>query len=286
MLPGFLCIGAQKAGTSWLFVQLQQHPQVWMPPVKELHYFDHLYVPENRKWTKWHVVGGASRALKWHVNNVKNPDFDYVRYLTDLASKDLFTEAWYERAFERPAAKGKLLGDITPEYSTISEEGISHVRRLLAGVKIIYIIRDPVDRALSQVRMNLQRRGLATPQETDWLAAIDEWDIRNRGDYKTYVPRWRSAFAAGDLLFVNYRDITSRPVELMTEMEQFLGIDRHKDYSGLTRKVHETKAMVVPATVRSRLEESLWAQVEFVRSEFGPGFLVRNSIRMQEQPSV
>src|SRR4051794_11487807 len=121
MLPHFLCIGAQKAGTSWLFVQLQQHPQVWMPPVKELHFFDHLFVSENRKWTRWHIQSGVRKCLKWHINNVEKTDFGYVRYLADLAGRDLFTAEWYERAFDRPGAAGRKLGDITPEYSTISE---------------------------------------------------------------------------------------------------------------------------------------------------------------------
>jgi hypothetical protein len=40
--PDFLCVGAQKAGTSWLYRQLEPHPDFWMPPVKELHYFDQL----------------------------------------------------------------------------------------------------------------------------------------------------------------------------------------------------------------------------------------------------
>src|SRR6185295_12624998 len=38
--PDFLCIGAQKAGTGWLYEQLRSHPGFWMPPMKELHYFD------------------------------------------------------------------------------------------------------------------------------------------------------------------------------------------------------------------------------------------------------
>ena len=35
--PDFLCVGAQKGGTSWLYRQLEAHPDFWMPPVKELH---------------------------------------------------------------------------------------------------------------------------------------------------------------------------------------------------------------------------------------------------------
>src|ERR671918_378664 len=39
-VPTFLGIGAQKARTSWLYQHLREHPNVWMPPEKELHYFD------------------------------------------------------------------------------------------------------------------------------------------------------------------------------------------------------------------------------------------------------
>jgi hypothetical protein len=40
MYPNFLGIGAQKSGTTWLHDNLARHPQVWLPPVKEIHYFD------------------------------------------------------------------------------------------------------------------------------------------------------------------------------------------------------------------------------------------------------
>jgi hypothetical protein len=36
--PDFLCVGAQKGGTSWLYRELERHPDFWMPPVKELQY--------------------------------------------------------------------------------------------------------------------------------------------------------------------------------------------------------------------------------------------------------
>ena len=38
--PDFLCIGAQKAGTTWLYDNLKKHPDLGLPDVKELHYFD------------------------------------------------------------------------------------------------------------------------------------------------------------------------------------------------------------------------------------------------------
>ena len=38
--PGFIGIGMERAGTSWLFTQLASHPDIWVPPLKEIHYFD------------------------------------------------------------------------------------------------------------------------------------------------------------------------------------------------------------------------------------------------------
>ncbi|AHY45759.1 Hypothetical Protein RradSPS_0476 [Rubrobacter radiotolerans] len=40
MYPHFIGIGAQKAGTTWLDRNLECHPGIWMPPRKEIHYFD------------------------------------------------------------------------------------------------------------------------------------------------------------------------------------------------------------------------------------------------------
>ncbi len=38
-LPNFLIIGAAKSGTTSLYVYLMQHPEIYMSPVKETHFF-------------------------------------------------------------------------------------------------------------------------------------------------------------------------------------------------------------------------------------------------------
>ncbi len=39
MLPDFLGIGAPRTGMTWLYENLRRHPEVWLPPIKEIHYF-------------------------------------------------------------------------------------------------------------------------------------------------------------------------------------------------------------------------------------------------------
>jgi hypothetical protein len=271
-LPSFMCIGAQKAGTSWLYVQLAQHPSIWMPPVKELHYFDHLFVPQNRRWTMHHIRSGASAALRWQFNNAKQVDFVYLHYLCKMVTDEPFTERWYRALFDRPAAKNKVLGDITPEYSTIPDEGIGYVRSLLGAVKLIYIIRDPVDRVLSQLRMSVERKQFVPQTDADWEACFSDWDLLNRGDYRTYIPRWRRQFTDRDVLFVPYRKIGAAPTALMADVEAFIGVDKYKGYKALDQNVHATEKVGVPSFVKTRFAEILKEQIDFLNAEFGKDF--------------
>ena len=48
-MPDFIGIGAQKAGTTWLYDMLAQNPSIWLPPLKEVHYFDYINAPEARR---------------------------------------------------------------------------------------------------------------------------------------------------------------------------------------------------------------------------------------------
>ena len=68
-LPSFLCIGAQKAGTTWLHAQLRSHPKVWLPPIKELHYFDHKFVKGQKKWTRSFIKSRTEVRSKSRIKN-------------------------------------------------------------------------------------------------------------------------------------------------------------------------------------------------------------------------
>jgi Sulfotransferase family len=277
LLPQFLGIGVQKGATSWLWVNLKEHPEIWMPPFKELHFFDYRFVPESRKWALGHIHQNAQRALRWHVQGANKPiDFEYVGYLAAAASRDVFSEAWYRRLFNRPAAGSRMRGDITPEYCQIGAEGIAEVKSLLGAPKLIYTIRDPVSRALSQIRMNLHRRGLGNGSKpVDWAAIIGEPAIDQRGDYARYVPQWRDAFGERDLLFLPFGDVAKRPEGVMQEVERFLGIAPFARYSQLRAKVHETEPIPLPDEVVAQVRQRMAPQVEFLRSFFGPDFLDR-----------
>jgi hypothetical protein len=65
MLPHFIGIGAQKSGTSWLHVQLEQHPQVFLPPEKELDFF---FRDLPREWYESRFAGAPAERLRGEIS--------------------------------------------------------------------------------------------------------------------------------------------------------------------------------------------------------------------------
>ncbi len=244
-----------------------------MPPVKELHFFDHLYIPENRPWTLGHIRKGVTEALKWHVQN-DMVNFDHFRYLVDLGSKEPFTESWYRACFDRPGALGKKVGDITPEYSTLPEEGVRYIHDLLGpDLRLIYIIRNPLERALSQLKMNITRRGKEKEPETFWLAAAKDPVLLQRGDYQTYIPRWEKSFPRENILYLPYRMVSSDPTEVLRKVEAHIGVTPLPKYNRISDRVHRTPVAKVPEICVTYLKNILSEQDNYLLDRFGRDFV-------------
>src|SRR3989449_8722430 len=88
--PDFLCIGAHKGGTTWLYQQLDSHPDFWMPPFKELHYFDQL--------------SNVERASSPRCRDER--DLRFLESIKNLSAKPYIDLEHYARLFD---AKGSLL---------------------------------------------------------------------------------------------------------------------------------------------------------------------------------
>ncbi|MFV0384447.1 sulfotransferase family protein [Paracoccus sp. (in: a-proteobacteria)] len=268
--PGALCIGAQKSGTSWLAQMLGQHPRIWIPPFKEVQYFNQLFIPEHQRWIAWHYRNKPGEIRDRHAarNLPMPPELD--AYLDGLTKGKMFHNHWYKRVFA-PAPAHAMPMDFTPEYSTLPDEGVEYVANFLPKAKIVYLVRHPVDRAISQLRMNL-RREKRNPQTTaEWLAELDSPVLYDRGDYAAYLPRWRRHYP--DMLILPYGRIARDPENLLAGVEDYLGIGPFV-YSNMRSKVFATPpGLTPPPQVAEALERRLEPQVAFLTAEMGADFV-------------
>jgi len=173
-----VCIGAQRAMTSWLHGVLSAHPEVTSFP---------NFQP---------VTSTSKEAHYWDWNHDRGAD-------------------WY-RVLMRPLDEHQKSIDATPDYAFLSSAQIGECKALSPEARVIYILRDPLARAVSAIRMHTMwaTKGAAAEVHRITLdkAFVERckharlWD---HGAFVENVKRWRAHYP--DLLVVNYEDLRAAP---------------------------------------------------------------------------
>lgn len=271
-LPSFLCIGATKAGTSWLNEQLECHPGVCMPVVKELHYFSAISDPTHREWATKSVAKAFRRELRRARQQSGEPARAMVRHIRGLMALEQFSPAWYRACFDRPDHAGGVCGEITPAYAELSDAGIETLLALLPQVRIIHLLRHPVSRALSHLRMAAHRRETPATEQALLQLLDDNPALLSRGEYQTQIPRWQRHIPAERLLIRPFGMVRDTPLQLLQEVERFIGVPAFDAYP-VAEQVNSTRSIEIPAAVVAAVTERVQPTVDFLRQTYGEAFL-------------
>jgi len=194
--PTFLVVGAAKSGTTSLHYFLEQHPEVCVPPCKETYTF-------NRK----------SMAETWP--SVRSYDEEkYLELFSTHATEQ--TRAW---------------GEVTTSNLYYHEEAVAEIKRRLGDVKIIILIRNPIDRAYSSYTFAHASFGETLPFEE----ALEEEQKRidqklmfmghytALGFYFDAVKNFITAFGRHRVFLTE--DLKARGPDTMREIFEFIGVD-------------------------------------------------------------
>ena len=273
LFPDFLVIGAQKAGTTWLQRNLQTHPEIWMPPEKELHYFDEKIeleggllkrlrgeAPADKRWRRQ-----AKSRLKQSPKDLKWQDVAWdLKYFLVRP-----TDAWYASLFER--GEGKITGETTPDYSILDRARISHVHDVMPHAKIVFMMRSPLERPWSAMDMGLRVRGRSwdTLKDKRVFRRFDRGRSRLMTDYMRTLETWGS-FYPEDRIFVGFlEDVHFFPEELLRRLYGFLGVDAFSEHNVIKRKIHSGFQETMPARFASYLARSYHGDLKRLSARFG-----------------
>jgi len=262
--PHFICIGAHKAGTTWLYENLKRHPSVWLPPIKELHYFDGM--PGLPK-----VAQRLNEAIKEIVEIGRIPDpakLDLMRKYVLVQPKDF---AWYRSLFE-PAGE-RLAGDMTPAYATLAGPVVGRIRELLPDCRIIFIMRNPIERAWSHFRSNAEKAKVdMTAVGLDTIRRqIDSPSSQIRTAYTRTIETWEQSFPRDRILYLFYDDLLADRDSFLDAVCRFLGIPFDKRHFADTRDAVVNRSMVleIDPSVRAYLARKYHEEIRALQRRFG-----------------
>lgn len=268
-------VGATKAGTTWLYRYLAGHPDCHLRSVKELHYFTSL-------------EGGFDRQIK--VNRAKADTLAAQvpslsggkaararRALADLRAWLAVLErragdmAAYRAYLEDGRGDRRLVADITPAYAELPPDRLRAMAGLAADVRFVYLLRDPVARFWSHVRM-VASRAKAGQQDMaaecarvfDRVLAGQPSEIAKRSDYRATLARLDAAVDPRRLLVMFMDHLVSAPG--IARLCGFLGIAAHPVDPAVPVFQGVPLAMTPDQSARARA--FLAPQYEFVAARF------------------
>ena len=256
--PHFLGIGAPKTATTWLDYCLSQHSQIWTPPWKELSYFNRCeksisefmrscckklpqFAKETIKGRRLEKPFYTFRDL-WTQLPPQHPlfvlfhmllYFPYLFYcLAMQKNRDKFRwytkfflgrlkmdpEKWYTSLFE-PTGQ-QICGEFTPIYDTLSESSIAYMLSFNNDIRIIYLIRNPIERDWSHISMHTSNAwgslSLCDFQKYRW--------VQQYNDYLCTLKRYLKYVAPENLFLGFYEDILFHQDRFLAAVQGFLGV--------------------------------------------------------------
>lgn len=202
-LPNFLVVGAPKCGTTSLYYYLKQHRDIYLPERKELHYFSYDHMKNS-------AAGPGDSQILYSLCKTRK---EYREYFSKVKNE-------------------KAVGEISPSYFYFSETS-EKIEDVLGTIKIVLLIRDPIEKAFSQY-MHLVRDSRETLTFNDALmhekkrmkegrAAI--WRYAESSLYCERIKKYINVFAKQNVKIILFEDLKNSPRVVLRDLFQFLGID-------------------------------------------------------------
>lgn len=198
--PDFFIVGAANSGTTSLYTWLKQHPEVFLPALKEPHYFSQIQPSYEQRYMRTYVT----------------------------------QEKAYLKLF-RKAAAYRAAGEASPSY-LFDADAPHRIRGAVPHARIIVLLRDPVERAqshyLMDVREGVQDRSFYEAIEEDWNRGRKGWGISHLylelGLYADQVQRYLSTFGSDRVLILMFEELkkaSQNGKSALAKVLRFLDVD-------------------------------------------------------------
>lgn len=233
--PDFIGIGMERAGTSWLFSQIASHPDIWVPPLKELHFFDVIDPPAKYLTHRYfyHLKSRLKQKAAPFMKLPNRPEFKKNDYLTYLLwdfyfFTGRFDVQWYTRLFDKRFTGGKICGEITPAYSNLTAETIHMILEMNPQVKFLLSVRNPMKRMLSGLIhhfRHIEKRNFEDVSEKEMLSFLKNSAAQNRSDVGNILQTWQNHVPADQLAIQSFERVAEDPKGLIKDTYAYLGVD-------------------------------------------------------------
>jgi hypothetical protein len=204
--PDFIGLGAPKAGTTWIYACLNEHPDICSPSGNSLQMKEIFFFNRDENWQK-------------------GPE-------------------WYESLFDRCAADKKV-GEFSTTYLA-NPATPQRIHSLYPHARLIVALRNPIDRALSHYNYMVMQGRKEIAQKPFHTFIHESSHFVRVGYYAMHLRRYLQYFPKQQILVLIYEDIRKDQQAFIQQVYQFLEIDYSFVPSSLTRQINVSRSVHRP----------------------------------------
>jgi hypothetical protein len=205
------------------------------------------------------VIGVQKSATHWLFENLrKHPDIfmperKELDYFSNNARFFSYPLSYYASYFS--SSPEKIKGEATP-CCNLPVSRIRFIRRIMPNVRLIIILRNPVDRLWSAALMYLvraEKRKFDDITESDFHQFFSRPDVISRGFYPQILRNWRSVFPEEQFLICFYDDLLENTKHFLERIFRFLGVQSPESWSDFPYESRINKSLnyVMPPALRN-----------------------------------
>ena len=237
--PNFIIAGFPKCGTTSLHHYLSEHPEIFMPEQKELHFFTFKI-----------------------LSKLKNGPKDELVKETQINSSEKYL------SYFQNVKKEIAIGDASPSYINYPSEFLK-IKKYLNDPKVIIILRDPINRAYSNY-LHLKREHRETMSFQDAIGAEEEriknkysdfWYYKFNSTYYQKIVKAKTTFS--NVLILTIEELDKDPIITMKKVYKFLGVNNNFSFKIISEKFNvggnykknfATKIIFQPSKLKNRIK--------------------------------
>lgn len=211
--PDFLIVGPQKTATTWLTENLRRHPQIYIPWEKELFFFNLLDKPKHPLY--------RSNQLRWYAA--------YFRLSRLAILKQVVRNSWqYKGLYYR-----RVFGEATASYAAMEAPLIQELVALCPTIKVIFSIRNPIQRAWSHAKMDLmihQKKPYDAYSFDDFKAYYQSEYVQRCGFFTQNIERWKKFLRQEQIKILISEHFRSAPMKTLKQIFSFLDVNSSEHF--------------------------------------------------------
>jgi len=206
----FIGLGVHKAGTTFIYEMLLQHPEVSFPIQKEIRYFNR-YLVEDPAFSQL------------------NPKFDN-------------NFEWYLSCFGKKSTNHKF-GEISPMYFC-DPCAPQKIFDTAPNAKLFVVVRNPIDRTFSHFLMNTVKFKKSEYKIQDMLNPAYKYIKYSL--YGESLERYLMLFPRNQLMVIEHQELINNPIEVLKALCRHIGIDDSSNFKGSEKKINEFSESIIP----------------------------------------